>query len=276
VGEAGPGPGGELASAITVPTPWYPTPFNRMSGSFVAAYARLVTRVAGRVDVVHAQEWPGGAAASAAVQTLRPAFDAVLDTLAAGGGLRVNSAAGPLTRVPVFTVGGASIPERAEAMVRDVRRGRASRLVARSRRVLGWAAAARLADPAAAVFATEHSTGLRAVLADPAGRDHYAELLERATKVFCVSGLLRDQILEVLPRYASVVEVLANPVEFRGVPRRTEPLEQLDNWVFVGGLIERKGVERLVRAFCGGPIRTCGPLTLIYGAAGRPAGGVGA
>lgn len=249
----GPGPGGERVAGLTISTPWYPTPFNRMSGSFVAEHARLVTRVADRVDVVHAQEWPGGPAGSAAAETLRPAFDAVLDRLAAGGGLRVGGAAGQVTRVPVFTLGGASVPERAEAMVRDVHRAVGSfetPVVHGHVGYWGGLLAARLADPSTAVFATEHSTGLRAVLADPAGRDHYAELLDRATRLFCVSGLLRDQILEVLPSYASVVEVLANPVEFAGVPRRAESPERLDDWVFVGGLIERKGVERLVQAFC--------------------------
>jgi glycosyltransferase involved in cell wall biosynthesis len=238
-------------ASVTVPTPWYPTPFNRMGGSFVAEYARLVTRVADRVHVVHAQEWPGGKADAPA--PWRPAFDAVLDRLAAAGGLRVSGAAGPVTRVPVFTVGGATIPQRAEAMVRDVRRAVGSfdsAVVHGHVGYWGGLLAARLADPAAAVFATEHSTGLRDVLADPAGRDHYEELLERATRVFCVSALLRDQVLAELPQFADVVEVLHNSVEFRHVPIRTVPVSRLDRWVFVGGLIERKGVERLVRAFC--------------------------
>jgi glycosyltransferase involved in cell wall biosynthesis len=244
-------------AGITVPTPWYPTPFNRMSGSFVAEYARLVTRVADQVDVVHAQEWPGGTAGSPAVDTLRPEFDAVLDALAASGGLRVGGAVGPVTRVPVFTVGGATIPQRAEAMVRDVRRALGGGSATFGTRVVhgqvgywGGLLAARLADPSSAVFATEHSSGLRTALADPAGRDHYAEVLERATRVFCVSGLLRDQILDALPGYADTVEVLPNAVEFRGAPRRAEPPRRLDAWVFVGRLTANTGVERLVRAFC--------------------------
>src|SRR5689334_12357764 len=209
---------------LTVPTPWYPTPFNRMSGSFVAEYARLAGRVARDVHVVHAQEWPGGKAGDAGAGALRTAFDGALDRLAAGGGLRVSGAAGPVTRVPVFTVGGTTIPQRAEAMVRDVRRAAGTfdtPVVHGHVGYWGGLLAARLADPSAAVFATEHSTGLRAVLDDPAGRDHYAELLTRATKVFCVSGLLRDQVLAALPEHADRVEVMPNPVEFTSVPTRS-------------------------------------------------------
>jgi glycosyltransferase involved in cell wall biosynthesis len=244
-------------TGLTVPTPWYPTPFNRMGGSFVAQYARLVSRLADRVDVVHAQEWPGGTPAGPGQDVdaagLRPAFDAVLDRMAADGGLRVSGAAGSVTRVPVFTLGGVTVAERAVGMVRDVRRvvGRFDTPIVHGHvGYYGGLLAARLADPAAKVFATEHSTGLREVLATPGGRDVYAEVLERATAVFCVSSLLRDQILQVLPEYASTVQVLANPVDFAAVPRRSERPSSLNRWVFAGGLIERKGVERLVRAFC--------------------------
>jgi glycogen(starch) synthase len=138
-------------------------------------------------------------------------------------------------------------------MVRDVRRAVgefATPVVHGHVGYWGGLLAARLADPGSAVFATEHSTGLRDVLADSAGRDHYAELLARATRVFCVSNLLREQVLAVLPEYAERVEVLHNPVEFTTVPHRSASPERLDRWAYVGALTERKGVERLVRAFC--------------------------
>ncbi|MBL8930855.1 MAG: glycosyltransferase family 4 protein [Kineosporiaceae bacterium] len=239
---------------VTVATPWYPTPYNRMAGSFVAEHAALTAGLPGvrpdGVRVVHALEWPGGD--QAAATALRPAFDAVLDRLRLAGGTRVHGVAGPVDRVPVFTVGGADWAQRAEAAVRDVTRAVGpfgSPVVHGHVGYLGGVLAARLAEPGAAVFATEHSTALRDVLAQPAARELYAELLERARAVFCVSDLLRRQILEAVPDPHGVVQVLPNPVDFTGVPRRTQAPDRLRHWVFIGGLHERKGVLRLARAF---------------------------
>ncbi len=241
--------------ALTVATPWYPTPYNRMAGSFVAEHAALSATIpgiaaGGGVHVVQGLEWPGSTAAGAV--TLRPAFDAVLDRLRETGGTRITGVAGPVDRVPVFAVRGAAWAERAEATVRDVRRAVgsfSSPLVHGHVGYLGGLLAARLAEPGAKVFATEHSTALRTVLSEPGAREHYAEVLERADAVFCVSQLLCDQVLEQVPDPSGRLQVLPNPVDFTGVPRRSQPPERLSRWVFVGGLIERKGVTRLVRAF---------------------------
>ncbi len=238
---------GSASGGLTVATPWYPVPYNRMAGAFVAEHARLASRIVPQVRVVHGLEWPGGT--DAAAQTLRPAFDAVLDhtRYAVGGSV------GPVDRVPVFTVGGASWADRAQALVRDVRRavgGFDTALVHGHVGYLGGVLAARLADPAARVFATEHSTALREVLSDPAACDLYAELLDRAQAVWCVSGLLREQVLERVADPHGRVQVLPNPVDFTGVPQRAQLPQRLSRWLFIGGLHERKGVHRLVQAFC--------------------------
>jgi glycogen(starch) synthase len=238
-----------------------------MAGSFVAEHAALAAAIpavagAGGVHVVHGQEWPGGTAR--ATEVLRPAFEEVLDRLRAAGGTRVHGVAGPVDRVPVFTVGGADWARRGEALVRDLSRvigTFASPVVHGHVGYLGGLAAARLAEPGARVFATEHSTALRDVLAQPGAREHYAELIERAEAVFCVSDLLRRQILDAVPDPHDRVRVLPNPVDFTGVPRRSAPPTALRRWVFAGSLTERKGVLRLVRAFTAAA-RDDGALTL--------------
>jgi glycogen(starch) synthase len=221
-----------------------------MAGSFVAEHARLVRRLADQVEVVHGLEWPGGTAE--VVAGLRPAFDAVLAAARAQGSLTVAGASGPVTRVPVMITGGMTVPERAEALVADVRRGVGALegdLVHGHVGYLGGLVAARLAGPGTRVFATEHSSGLAQVLADPQGRDQYAEVLDRAERLLCVSGHLRDQVVAAFPEHAATVAVLPNLVDLAAIPARTAPLTALRRWVFVGGLNENKGVERVVRAF---------------------------
>ena len=236
---------------VTVATPWYPTPTQPMGGSFVAAQVRLTARIADRVGVVHAHEWAGGTAE--VVGKLREPFDDVLRAMAGTGGLVRSGAVGPVTRVPVLITSGMSVADRAEALVRDVGTALGGRIEADIVHghvgYLGGLLAARLAAPGCRVFATEHSSGLRALLADPQGLAQYREVLERADRVLCVSRLLRDQLLDALPEYAERVGVLANPVDIDAVPRRDAPPEALHRWLFSGGLEEIKGVRRLVQAF---------------------------
>lgn len=236
---------------VTVTTPWYPTPTQPMVGSYVAEQVRLTARIADRVGVIHAHEWAGGSAQ--VVGGLREPFDEVLRAMAGTGGLVRSGAVGPVSRVPVLITSGMSVAQRAEALVRDVGTALGGRIEADVVHghvgYLGGLVAARLAAPGSRVFATEHSTGLRAQLADPQGLAHYREVLERAERVLCVSRLLRDQLLDALPDYAERVGVLANPVDIDAVPRRERAPEVLRHWLFSGGLVERKGVRRLVQAF---------------------------
>jgi glycogen(starch) synthase len=218
-----------------------------MSGSFVADQVRLASRLVRDVEVVHSLEWPGGT--PEVVAQLRP----YLDRLLPGALLSRPWDAGRLTRVPAIMTGGATVPQRAEEMVSSVRTaigGFDQPLVHGHVGYLGGLVGARLAAPGARLLVTEHSTGLAALLDDPQGRDQYAEVLERADRVLCVSGVLRDQLLAVLPQHADRLEVLHNPVDFLSGPSRPDVPSALHRWVFIGGLIERKGVERLVRAFC--------------------------
>jgi glycogen(starch) synthase len=236
---------------VTVCTPWYPTAYNRLGGSFVADWSALSARLARRLRVIHTEEWPGGTEANIAKWSADT--DLVFGELARRRAFDVVGAHGTLTRVPTVLTTGWDVPRRAEAAVDATRRWGGS--LADSPVVhghvgyLGGLVGARLADPSARLVVTEHSTGLGDVLASPAGLELYAEVLERAHRLTCVSRVVRDQIVAALPEHSDKVVVVPNPVDFAPVDRRPAPPSALDRWVFAGGLIERKGVLRLLQAF---------------------------
>jgi len=222
-----------------------------MVGSFVATQARLLSRIATDVSVIHGEEWAGGS--PDVVDRIRPDLERVVELARRRGTLARTGAVGPLLRVPVLITGGMDVMDRAEALVRDVSHAVGGRIesdvVHGHVGYLGGLVAARLALPGSRVLATEHSTGLRDLLADPRGRDIYAEVIDRSHRLLCVSNVLRQHILDAMPEVADKIEVLGNPVDVDAVPRRTKPLESLRHWMFSGGLIERKGVMRALEAF---------------------------
>ena len=235
---------------LDVCTPWYPTPYDPVVGSYVTSWTRLALPLASPVRVVHAQEWPGGN--PEIVRGWRAPLDEVVGALGRSGRLDVASVAGTITRVPSLIETGMSVLDRAEAGVRDTRVALGALpgdLVHGHVGYLGGLVAARLADPGARVVVTEHSSGVRGVLEDARGRELYAEVLERAHRLTCVSSPVRQLILDHLPQFADTVVVMPNPVDFDPPHQRRELPERLTHWVFVGTLNENKGVVRLVEAF---------------------------
>ena len=235
---------------LDVCTPWYPTPYDPVVGSYVTSWTRLALPLASPVRVVHTHEWPGGN--PEIVRGWRAPLDEVVGALGRSERLDVASVVGTITRVPSLIETGMGVLDRAEAGVRDARAALGTLpgdLVHGHVGYLGGLVGARLADPGARVVVTEHSTGLRGVLEDPRGLELYAEVLERAHRLTCVSTPVRQLILDHLPQFADTVVVMPNPVDFEPPHQRRDTPERLDRWVFVGGVIERKGVVRLVEAF---------------------------
>jgi glycosyltransferase involved in cell wall biosynthesis len=235
---------------VTVATPWYPTMHNPVTGSFVAEWTGLARRLASRVRVVHAEEWPGGT--PEVVAGLAPSVDAVLGRMAGRHELDVSGRWGTITRVPTVIQAGFTAADRAEAAVESTRRyaGAFDTPVVHGHvGYLGGLTAARLADPDSRVFVTEHSSGLGDFLSTPRGQDLYAEVLDRAHRLTCVSSVVRDLIVATFPSQADRVVVVPNPVDFDPAHRRASRPDAADRWVFAGGLSENKGVVRLVEAF---------------------------
>lgn len=234
-------------SRVAIVTPWYPSTQRPFLGAFVKAMVEA-TAPGENMTVLHCDEWAG---------RFSPAEDAEI--------VRAHHALLPRTLRARPTVGGASllhlpvplpvglpyadIAHRHADTVRAALGGRpidAEVVHAHVGLPGGWAAL-RNARPDARVFVTEHATFLDAVLDQPEARAMYDELLRRCAGVFAVGGAVRDPLVAAFPEHADKVRFIPNPVSF--ATTRDTPVTQLRRWLFVGGLIPRKGVQRLLEAF---------------------------
>ncbi|RFS86643.1 glycosyltransferase [Actinomadura spongiicola] len=110
----------------------------------------------------------------------------------------------------------------------------------------GWTALEN-ARPDARVFVTEHASFIDKVLEQPDSFAMYEQVLERCTGFFAVTDVLRDRLAEAFPSLAHKIELISNPISFEEPrPRR---VTELRRWLYVGTLVERKGVELLLEAF---------------------------
>ncbi len=234
-------------SRVAIVTPWYPSAQRPFLGAFVKAMVEA-TAPGEQATVYHCDEWAG---------RFTPAEDTEI--------FRAHQALLPRTLRPRPTVGGASllhvpvplpvglpyadIARRHEETVRAALGGRpieAEVVHAHVGLPGGWAAL-RNARPNARIFVTEHATFLDAVLEQPEARAMYDELLRRCAGVFAVGRAVRDPLVAAFPEHADRVRFIPNPVSF--ATTRDEPVTALRRWLFVGGLIPRKGVLRLIEAF---------------------------
>ncbi|MEU9506131.1 glycosyltransferase family 4 protein [Micromonospora sp. NPDC048170] len=235
-------------SRVAIVTPWYPSTQRPFLGAFVKAMVEATAPGEAPTLVYHCDEWAGRYSAAEDAEITRAHHELL-----------------PRTLSPLPTVGGASrlhlpvplpvglsyaeIAERHSATLRAALGGRpieAPVVHAHVGLPGGWAAL-RNARPDARVFVTEHATFLDAVLDQPAAREMYAELLRRCAGVLAVGRAVRDPLVAAFPEHADKVRFVPNPVSF--AQTRDTPVTALRRWLFVGGLIPRKGVLRLLEAF---------------------------
>lgn len=236
---------------LAVTTPWYPNPANPFAGSFVQTAVEAVAERGAEVTVYHAEDWATPADRLSAA-LVRRGVHALLAGPARPDPVPVRE--GHLVRLPAPVVPRRDYAQHGHSQADVVRR-------ALPRGVLeadvvhghvgvfgGWVAAA-LADPSTTVFVTEHATFLARILAQTRAREMYDQVLARSERFFCVSEVLRRQVAEVFPHHAAKLEVLPNAVALERIPMRPEPVRDLRRWLYVGRLLEHKGVERLVESF---------------------------
>ncbi|GLZ09070.1 hypothetical protein Acsp03_65360 [Actinomadura sp. NBRC 104412] len=233
---------------VAVVTPWYPIPQTPFAGAFVAAMVEATAPGCGEVTVYHTDAWRARMKSAEEREAAEEAYRRLLPT-ALRRGKTVGGA--ELLRVPVpcpkgsfdelarlhaswlgEALGGEPIP----APVVHAHVGLRG----------GWTALEN-ARPDARVFVTEHASYIDTVLDHPGCRDMYGQVLERCTGFFAVTEALRDKLVAAFPSLAHKIELISNPISFE--ERRPEPVTELRRWLYVGTLIERKGVGWLLEAF---------------------------
>jgi glycosyltransferase involved in cell wall biosynthesis len=238
-----------VPETLTVVTPWFPSPNKPMQGSFVESQVRAVQPLTGRLDVLATEDWiaPRGPFVRRAQRRhYRDVTAAAVRPVLRDGYW--------LTRLPVLVQPRRPWAVYARTVADSVRAARGGReldaaVVHGHVGLPGGLVAVENAQAGARVVVTEHASYLADVLAQPEARALYDETMHRAEAWVCVSGVLRDQILEVFPHHADKVHVVGNPVDFDGIRTRDAKPERPRRWLYVGSLIERKGPLRLVAAF---------------------------
>ncbi|AVT32838.1 glycosyltransferase family 4 protein [Plantactinospora sp. BC1] len=260
---------------LAVVTPWYPSPEDPDS-EFVPSALDAVDPSVERISVLHTEEWPYPPQSAAA-----PHIDVVVERFGPKWSLPVvtGTLRGELTRVAVPNpVQSRAFAEQAEANLRALRAalptGRIEApLVHAYGGLAGGLPAVRLARPDARVVVSEQSERLSELLAQPAAKKLYAELLGRAAALLCVNPQLRDLVAAQFPQHAEKLHVLPYPVDPDRFPLRPTPPGNLLRWLHVGELPD----ERAVRALLAGFARSVGAepeATLTVVGAGAMAGTV--
>lgn len=245
-------PGRRPAPAdLAVVTPWYPSPDDPFAGAFVRGTTAAVVGSVGRISTLHTENWffsPKGVTG----KLIGVAFER---ELARGGGTIVeDTAEGELTRVvvPQLTNGNYASWGRAQItrLAAELPTGRieAPLVHAHTGHYAGVVAAA-LARDDARIVVTEHATFLDLVFAQPAARRQYGEMLSRVNRVLCVGSALADQIGGCFPEHRDKLRIVPNPIDFAEFAVRPKPPEEPLRWLYVGRMLEHKGVRTLVDAF---------------------------
>jgi glycogen(starch) synthase len=236
-----------MANDVAVVTPWYPSAQMPFRGAFVRAMVEA-TAPGTRTTVYHTDLW-GGRLSSDVDAEVGPAYRMLLPHAELSsrtvGGAELVSIPVPMPRARPF----AEQADRAAAALELALGGERipAPVVHAHVGLLGGLPALRRKRADARLFVTEHATFLDRMLDEPDGRAAYAEVLAAAEAFFVVGDLLRRQLADAFPRHADKLRALPNPIDF-DVPRPA-PVTALRRWLFVGGLIERKGVRWLLEAF---------------------------
>ena len=237
-----------MTRTVAVVTPWYPTRLLPFRGAFVQAMVEATAPGVDRMTVIHGDRW-SAKVSPAEDEAIGRAHLALLPRVA-----RTSTTVGgaELMYLPVpmpAETGFAPTAVRHEATLRAaLNGGTIDAAVVHVHEALpsGWAVLDHL-RPETRLFVTEHASFLERLLDEPDARAMYDRVLQRCEGLFVVGDGTRDILLKALPQHADKVSLVPNPVSFE--QPRPAPVTELRRWLFLGGLIPRKGVHWLLEAF---------------------------
>jgi len=248
------------ARTLAVTTPWHPTLQRPFAGSFVQATTTAVRGLFSRIDLYNTEDWTGPADPVQA-RMVRKAYAALTSgTSRSKTPPRINRAARWadegywVTDIPTPVTPRKQYADWAqshESVLRSVlKNGEFDADVVHGHVGIygGWLAH-RFARPDARVVVTEHASFLGRILGQPRSRAMYAEVMDRADAVLCVSETLRNELMAAFPGHVGKIQVIPNAVEIEAMPVRPQPVTVLRRWIYIGKIAATKGVSELVEAF---------------------------
>lgn len=209
---------------IVVVTPWYPVPERPYDGSFVAESVGALRSSGADVRVVHL--------VNTATQDLTPTAGVLQIPFSAPAG----TSRGEMAQRQEI-----ALRERPDLFVDAT-------AVHAHVGIPTGAAVAEVLPPSLPLVVTEHATYLATELMYPAGKRLYRRVIDRAHRVLAVSEVEARRIRAAFPDRRDRVIAAGNPVRSIGSARESRHPGH-DHWLYVGNLIERKGVRNLVAAF---------------------------
>lgn len=240
--------GSSIGRDVAVLTPWYPNRQAPFAGAFVRAMVAATAPGCDSMTVYHLDGWRARVSEAEDLRVL----DAQRKVLRTAQFRTPTVAGATLVHVPVPVKVGRTYAQAArrysDLLSTVLGDGPFPEPVVHAHVGLrgGWPALEHAA-PDAKVFVTEHATYLSQVLEQPDSRAMYDEVIERATGFFAVGEPVRQPLIEAFPHHAAKIQLIPNPIPFEAM--RSEPVTDLRRWLYMGNLIDRKGVGLLLEAF---------------------------
>jgi glycogen(starch) synthase len=250
--EPSPDPARRTAEAdLAVVAPWYPSPDDPFAGAFVKATTGTIVGDFDRIATLHTENWYYSPAKLTGT-LIRTAFDRQVERT--GGRVVLDTDEGELTRVatPFDLTGNYSVWAQAqiERLAATLPTGRieAPLVHAHTGHYAGVVATA-LAREDAAIVVTEHATFLPKVFRQTGARALYGEMLDRVDRLLCVGQYLYDLVAKQFPEHRDKLRIVPNPIDFDQFAVRPEPAREPLRWLYVGRMLEHKGVRTVVDGF---------------------------